>query len=120
MISWSPNSKFIVDCLSRKENSTRRFVCLLNFMKRPKWIRVIALVCIVLLVGMYAATFITALLAKQYANTMFLGCLVCTVFVPVFLFIMIRLFSYMTRKKEGETTLYKLNKAKKEQRKQEK
>ena len=27
---------------------------------------------------------------------------------------------YMTRKKEGETTLYKLNKAKKEQRKQEK
>lgn len=89
-------------------------------MKRSKGARILAMICVVLLLGLYAATFIAALTAKPYASRMFMGCLLSTVFVPVFLHIMIRLFVHMTERKEGQTTLHELHKAKKEQKREKK
>jgi len=53
--------------------------------KRNKGVRVAALVCVALLLFMYLATLIAAFTAKPYSSRMFLGCVLCTVFVPIFL-----------------------------------
>lgn len=87
-------------------------------MKKSKGIRILSIVCIVLLLGMYVATFVAAIMASPYSGGMFLGCLLCTVFVPIFLHIMIRLFAFMAEKKEGETTLHEIHQARKREKEQ--
>lgn len=89
-------------------------------MKKSKGARILAIICIVLLAGMYAATLIAAITAKPYSNGMFLGCLLCTVFVPIFLHIMIRLFAHMSERREGDTTLHELHQARKKEKKEQK
>lgn len=84
-------------------------------MKKSKGIRILAMVCVVLLLGMYVAAFVAALTARPYSKAIFLGCLLCTVFVPIFLHIMIRLFKHMSERKEGDVTLHEIHKARKEQ-----
>ena len=84
-------------------------------MKRPKGIRVLALLCVAALLGMYAATVIAAVTAKPYSAQLFFGCLVSTVFVPIFLHIMMRLFAHMSEKKEGGATLHEMHRAKQKQ-----
>lgn len=84
--------------------------------KVTKGARIAAIVCVVLLLGMYVATFIAALAAKPYSNGMFLGCVLCTVFVPIFLHILIRMFAMMSERKEGDVTLHELHKARKKER----
>ena len=77
-------------------------------MKKSKGIRLLALACAAALLGMYAATVVAAVTASPYSFQLFLGCLVSTVFVPIFLHIMIRLFAHMSEKKEGGATLHEI------------
>lgn len=88
--------------------------------KTTKGARIAAIVCVVLLLGMYVATFIAAVTAKPYSNGMFLGCVLSTVFVPIFLHILIRMFALMSERREGDTTLHELHKARREEKKQQK
>lgn len=88
--------------------------------KTTKGARIAAMVCVVLLLGMYAAAFIAALTAKPYSNRLFLGCILCTVFVPIFLHILIRMFAMMSERREGDTTLHELHKARREEKKRQK
>ncbi len=85
--------------------------------KGTKGIRVVAIICVVLLLGMYVATFISALMAKPYSNGMFLGCVLCTVFVPIFLHILMRMFALMSERREGDTTLHELHVARRQEKK---
>lgn len=75
------------------------------------------MICVILLLGMYVATFAAALAAKPYSNVMFIGCLLCTVFVPIFLHILIRLFAHMSEKKEGGATLHEIHQSRKRDKK---
>ena len=87
--------------------------------KKSKGIRILSIVCIVLLLGMYVATFVAAITASPYSGGLFLGCLLCTVFVPIFLHILIRLFALMAEKKEGEATLHEIHQARKKEKRKE-
>lgn len=88
--------------------------------KTNKAIRVAAMICVVLLIGLYIATFVAAIMAKPYAMGMFVGCLASTVFVPIALHILIRMFAIMSEKKEGSITMRDVHKMKKEQKVAEK
>lgn len=79
--------------------------------------RIVALICVALLLGMYVATFIAAFMAKPYSNGMFLGCVLCTVFVPIFLHILTRMFAFMSERREGDTTLHELHMARRREKK---
>lgn len=81
--------------------------------KVTKGVRIVALLCVVLLLSMYVATLIAALTAKPYSSRMFMGCVLCTVFVPIFLHILTRLFAMMSERREGDTTLHELHQARK-------
>ncbi len=87
--------------------------------KVTKGARIAAIACVVALLGMYVATFLAALAAKPYSNGMFLGCVLCTIFVPIFLHILIRMFAMMSERREGDTTLHELHKARKKERAEE-
>lgn len=87
-------------------------------MKKPKAVRIMAILGIVVLLGMYVATLIAAVTASPYASTMFMGCLLCTVFVPIFLHILTRMFIMMSEKKEGSITLHELHQQRKELKKE--
>lgn len=82
-------------------------------MKKSKAARVIAILGIVLLLGMYVATLIAAVTASPHTSTMFMGCLLCTVFVPIFLHVLTRMFIMMSEKKEGSMTLHELHQRRK-------
>lgn len=84
---------------------------------KQKGMRIIAWVCIVLLLGLYVVTVIAAVTASPYSMGLFMGCLASTVFVPIFLYILTRLFAHMTKRSEGDTTLHELHKARREQKK---
>ncbi len=85
--------------------------------KVTKGARIAAVVCVILLLSMYVEAFVAALLAKPYSNQMFLGCLLCTIFVPIFLHILIRLFAMMSERKESDTTLHEVHKARRKEKK---
>ena len=54
--------------------------------------RVISIICIVILGGLYIATFVCALLATPAAKNMFMGSLILTVLVPIFMWIFMALY----------------------------
>lgn len=85
--------------------------------KVTKGVRAVAIVCVVLLLGMYVATLVAALMAKPYSSGMFLGCVLCTVFVPIFLHILTRMFALMSERREGDTTLHELHMARRKEKK---
>ena len=45
--------------------------------------RIIAIVCVAFLVGIYIVTFIMALADSSATMFMFKGCVICTIFIPV-------------------------------------
>lgn len=45
--------------------------------------RIVAFICITVLVGLYVVTFVMALTDNPETMTMFKGCIACTIFVPV-------------------------------------
>ena len=64
--------------------------------------QVAAIVCIVLLVGMYVATLIVALLDFPGADRLFQACLVATIGLPILLWIYIWLYQQVKKRKEGQ------------------
>ncbi len=88
-------------------------------MKKSRRIRLLALLCVAALLGMYAVTVAAAVTASPYSFQLFLGCLVCTVFVPIFLHIMMRLFAHMSEKKEGGATLHEIRSARRKEKEEQ-
>ena len=70
-------------------------------MKKIK--QILAILCAVILVGMYVITFIMAILDSSQKMFMFKGCIACTFFVPVVAYIYICLHKYaMNRSKRKD------------------
>lgn len=78
--------------ISKPENPKRKTT--------PK--QIAALVCVVLLVGMYIGAFVIACLDLGDSGRLFAGCLVATIGMPVLLWLLIWSFGLM--KKGGMTT----------------
>ena len=65
--------------------------------------RIIAIICAVILAGMYIMTFIMAILDNPATMTMFKGCIALTIFVPLMAYVFICLHRYaMTRSKRKD------------------
>lgn len=65
-------------------------------MKKVK--QILAIICIVILLGLYIATFILALTDNSATMFMFKGCVACTIFIPVVAYLYLCLHKYaMTR-----------------------
>lgn len=60
--------------------------------------RIIAIACIVILVGLYIATFITAIIDNSISMTLFKGCVACTIFVPIAAYFYIWLHKYAMKR----------------------
>jgi len=50
-------------------------------MKKIK--QILAIICVVILLGLYVLTFIMSLIDSPSTMTMFKGCIACTIFVPL-------------------------------------
>lgn len=61
-------------------------------MKKAK--QILAIICIVILLGLYIATFIMALTDNSATMFMFKGCVACTIFVPVVAYVYLCLHRY--------------------------
>lgn len=60
--------------------------------------RILAIICIVLLLGLYITTFVMSLLDSSATLYMFNGCIICTIFIPLVAYVFICLHKYaMTR-----------------------
>lgn len=65
-------------------------------MKKIK--RIVAIICIILLLALYVTTFVMALADSSATMFMFKGCVICTIFIPVVAYGFILLHRYaMTR-----------------------
>ena len=65
-------------------------------MKKIK--RIVAIICIILLLALYVTTFVMALTDSSATMFMFKGCVICTIFIPVVAYGFILLHRYaMTR-----------------------
>ncbi len=65
--------------------------------------RVIAIICAVILLGMYIATFVLSILDRSETMAMFKGCVALTIFVPVAAYLYLCLHRYaMWRSKRND------------------
>ena len=64
--------------------------------------QIAAMICVVLLVGMYVATLIVALLDFPGWDRLFQACLVATIGLPILLWIYIWLYKQVKEKKENQ------------------
>lgn len=62
--------------------------------------QIIALICVVLLVSLYVATFIVACLDFPGKDRMFAACLLATIGLPILLWIYIWIIGKITQKKD--------------------
>lgn len=70
-------------------------------MKKTK--QILAIIIILILVGMYVATFILAITDNPSTMSMFWGCVFCTIFIPLAAYVGISLHKYaMTRSKRRD------------------
>lgn len=69
-------------------------------MKRMK--RILAIIGIVIILGLYIITFLSAIFVKQVTGTLFLSCLVVTVMVPVILYLALWLYQLFHREDRTE------------------
>ncbi len=83
-------------------------------MKKMK--QIAAIIAIILLLGLYVWSFIAALLARPESNQVFWAAVFCTIFVPIILFLFIRMNEY---RKEG-TTMADIRRQKKQMKAAEK
>ena len=56
--------------------------------------RTLAVICIVILVGLYVTTFFMAIFDSTATMSMFAGCVACTIFVPVAAYLFLCLHRY--------------------------
>lgn len=61
-------------------------------MKRTK--QIAAIICVVILAGLYIVTFVMALTDNPATMSMFKGCIACTIFVPLFTYGLVCLHKY--------------------------
>ena len=73
-----------------------------NNKKKASPKQIAAIICIVLLVGMYVATLIVALLDFPGSDRLFAACLVATIGLPILLWIYIWLYKQVKEKKENQ------------------
>lgn len=66
--------------------------------KRSKAQRIAAMICIILLVGLYVITLITAFIDKSATRQWFMLCLIGTVVIPLLTWIYIWMYGMMTNK----------------------
>lgn len=62
--------------------------------------RIAALVCVILLVGMYIGAFVVACLDLGDSGRLFAGCLVATIGLPILLWLLIWSFGLMQKRRE--------------------
>lgn len=74
----------------RQENPKRKIT--------PK--QIAALVCVVLLVGMYIGAFVVACLDLGDSGRLFAGCLVATIGMPILLWLLIWSFDLMKKRRD--------------------
>jgi uncharacterized protein YacL len=72
--------------------------------------RIVALAAVVLLVGMYIATLVCAVLATPEAKSMFVGSLVLTVAVPVILWVFMALYKRAHRDDDKNISISEMRK----------
>ncbi len=75
--------------------------------------RIISIVAIVILVGMYIATLVSAALATPNSKSMFMGCLVLTVVVPIILWVFMALYKRAHANDDKDISLSEMRKYKK-------
>lgn len=66
-----------------------------------------AIIAIIILVGLYIATFIFAIIDSPYSGRMFQACLFATIAVPILLWIWIWLYGAITGKSDMATIFHK-------------
>ena len=71
-------------------------------MKKLK--RILAIICVIILAGMYVLTLIMALLDSSATMFMFKGCVACTIFVPVMAYLYICIHRYAMKRSGREDT----------------
>lgn len=54
--------------------------------------RILAILAVIIIVGLYIATLICAIFVKRFSNQMFLTCIVATVMVPLLLYLLFWLY----------------------------
>lgn len=62
--------------------------------------QIAALVCVVLLVGMYIGAFIVACLDLDDSGRLFAGCLIATIGMPILLWLLIWSFELLKKRRE--------------------
>lgn len=66
--------------------------------KRSRSQRIAALLCVVLLVGLYLVTLVVAILDRSASGTWFLLCLIGTIVIPLLTWIYIWMYGMLTQK----------------------
>lgn len=67
--------------------------------------QVAALICVVLLVGMYIGAFVVACLDLGDSGRLFAGCLVATIGLPILLWLLIWSFDLMKKRRDDNRPL---------------
>ena len=78
--------------INRKNHKINTKICYNTDMNRIK--KILAIICVVLLVGLYVATFILSLFDSPKTTVMFRGCIICTIFVPLVAYVFMCLHRY--------------------------
>lgn len=81
-------------------------------MKTSKTKRVLAIVGILILLGLYIFSLVAAIMAKPYANGLFLASIFATFIIPVFIYVFLLMNRTFGKDKEGYT-MHEINQMKK-------
>lgn len=86
-------------------------------MKKVK--QIVAIIAVVLLLSLYGLSFVSAFMAKPYANGLFMASLFSTIAIPVFIYGLLVVYK-MVHKNDEDMSLKELRKQNKEYTKSEK
>jgi uncharacterized membrane protein len=74
--------------------------------------RVVSMIGVIILLGLYLFSLVAAIMAKPYANGLFLTSIYATVIIPVFIYVFLLMNRIFGKRKEGYT-LHEINQMKK-------
>ncbi|ABX40890.1 hypothetical protein [Lachnoclostridium phytofermentans] len=74
--------------------------------------RVLSMIGIIILLGLYLFSLVAAIMAKPYANGLFLTSIYATVIIPVFIYVFLLMNRTFGKKNDGYT-MHEINKMKK-------
>ncbi len=75
--------------------------------------RVISIIAVALLLGMYAATMVCAIMATPNSQNMFLGSLVLTIVIPIILWVFLALYKRAHRDDDKNISISEMRKYRK-------